>query len=99
MRDVYAHRPVDPGELPSLMRKHIYTGAMAMVCYTLVAHMFFVDYGNRIGLSYWHWGLLNGVAAMTVVFQLVGARLATLSGQRKKLWFKPSSSTVALVEH
>ena len=67
MRDVYAHRPVDPGELPSLMRKHIYTGAMAMVCYTLVAHMFFVDYGNRIGLSYWHWGLLNGVAAMTVV--------------------------------
>ncbi len=88
MRDVYAHRPVAPGELPSLMRKHIYTGAMAMICYTLVGGMFFVDYGNRVGLSYWHWGLLNSVVTMAVLFQLVGARLAGLTGQRKKLWFR-----------
>ena len=89
MGDVYSHRPVGPEELPSVMRKHIYTGAMGVVYVTIVMHgMFFVDYGNRIGLSYWHWGVLRGAVTLSILFQLLGARISALSGERKKLWFR-----------
>ncbi len=88
MRDVYSHRPVEPEELPSVMRKHIYTGAMGVAYSSLIAGIFFTDYGSRAGFSYWHWGIWRGLVTAAMLFQFLGARMTGLFGQRKKLWFR-----------
>lgn len=80
-------RIVYPSELPSLMRKHIYTGMMGSVYFTLFTGILFVTFGEDMGLRDWQWGLLAGCSSFVLVLQLVSALLVTRLGTRKELWF------------
>jgi len=78
---------VFPWELPTIMRKHIVTGAMGTVYVFLLAGMYLVAFGNHIGMDYWRWGVLSGVTSFTLVLQLVSALLVRRLANRKPLWF------------
>lgn len=79
-------------ELPSIMRKHIITGAMGTVYFALISGMFLVAFGSALGLQQWEWGLLSSGASLMLVFQLASAYVVGRTGNRRHLWF-----TTALV--
>ena len=76
-----------PWELPSIMRKHIVTGAMGTVYFALLSGFYLVTFGESIGMQYWQWALLSAVSSFVLVFQLGSAYLVSLIGTRKTLWF------------
>jgi MFS family permease len=80
-RDVHAH------ELPAIMRKHIYTGAMGNVYGSLVTGVFFTFYGQAIGLSVLGWGGLLGVSSFLIAGQILSAFVTQRLGRRKVVWF------------
>ncbi|MFW6189755.1 MAG: MFS transporter [Planctomycetota bacterium] len=80
-------RVVYPWELPSIMRKHILTGAMGTVYFALLSGMFLVAFGHRVGLKAWHWGFLSSGASLTLALQIVSAHLVAKTGNRRTLWF------------
>ncbi|KPJ58498.1 MAG: hypothetical protein AMS15_08260 [Planctomycetes bacterium DG_23] len=83
----FAQRVVRPWELPSIMRKHIYTGVMGNIYYSLVTGIFFIYYGNAVGLSRFQWGLMGGLGSLLLTAQILSALLTQRLGQRKFLWF------------
>jgi len=85
-------RVIYPWELPSIMRKHIITGAMGTVYLALISGMFLVAFGSELGLEQWQWGLLSSGASLMLVFQLLSAYIVGCTGTRRSLWF-----TAALV--
>lgn len=77
-----------PWMLPAIMRKHIYTGAMGSVYITLLwGGIFIAAYGEAIGLTFRHWGLLGGLGSFALSFQMLGAYLARRLGRRRPIWF------------
>ncbi len=74
-------------ELPSIMRKHIVTGAMGSTYFILLSGMYLVAFGNDIGMKYWQWGLLAWASSFAQGFQLVSAYAVRRSGYRRSLWF------------
>jgi len=86
-RRYFARRVIYPQELPSIMRKHIYTGMMGSVYFTLTSGIFFVYFGTAIGMSRFQWGVMGGVSSFVLAFQLVAASLTQRLGRRKVLWF------------
>jgi len=86
-RRYFAQRVVFPWELPSIMRKHIYTGMMGSVYFTLITGLFFLDYGNRIGMTPFQWGLMGGISSFLLSTQLLSAYVTRQAGRRKALWF------------
>ena len=82
----FARRIVYPRELPSIMRKHIYTGVMGSVYFTLVTGIFFLYFGTAIGMSRFQWGLMGGVSSFLLSAQLLGALITRRLGHRKFLW-------------
>jgi len=80
-------RMVYAWELPSIMRKHILTGAMGSIYFVLFTGMYLVTLGNAIGLRYWQWGLLSAASSFALVFQLVAAFLVSRTGSRRLLWY------------
>lgn len=74
-------------ELPSIMRKHIVTGAMGTIYFFLLSGMYLVAFGNDLGMNYWHWGVLGASASFTQLLQLASAHFVRLSGNRKTLWY------------
>lgn len=78
---------VYPWELPSIMRKHIVTGAMGTAYMVLMSGMFLVSFGNTLGLQYWHWALLSALSSAVLVLQLVSAFVVARLGARKRLWY------------
>jgi len=86
-RRTFRQRAIAPEELPGIMRKHIYTGAMGNIWASLVTGLFFVVYGNAIGMTPFLWGVLTGISSLAPVGQLVSAFLTQRSGQRKLIWF------------
>ena len=83
----FAKRSVFAWELPSLMRKHIYTGAMGSIYFYLTSGLFFVYYGNRIGLTRFQWGLMAGIGSVLLSAQLLSAYVSDHWGHRKAVWF------------
>jgi MFS family permease len=83
-------RLIYPYELPSIMRKHIITGAMGSVYFYLIAGMFLVAFGSSLGLQQWQWALLSAGASLVLVFQLGSAFLVGRTGNRRHLWFTTS---------
>lgn len=83
----FARRIVYPTELPSIMRKHIYTGAMGSVWVTLISGILFVYFGTTIGISRFQWGLMGGLSSWLLATQLLSARLTERTGRRKMIWF------------
>ena len=85
-------RTIYASELPSIMRKHIITGAMGTVYFALLSGMFLVAFGSALGLKQWEWGLLSAGASLMLLFQLASAYVVGRTGNRRHLWF-----TTALV--
>jgi len=83
----FAQRMIYPWERPSIMRKHIYTGAMGTLYFHLIAGMFFIYFGNRIGVTRFQWGLMGGISSFLLSAQLLGALITQRAGRRKVLWF------------
>jgi MFS family permease len=83
----FARRIVYAWERPSIMRKHIYTGAMGNVWASLISGIFFVYFGTTIGLNPFQWGLMGGLSSWVVVAQLFSATITERSGRRKLVWF------------
>ncbi len=80
-------RLIYPWELPSIMRKHIITGAMGTVYLALMSGMFLVAFGGKIGLEQWQWGLISSGASLMLIFQLASAYVVGRTGNRRHLWF------------
>ncbi|OGV74156.1 MAG: hypothetical protein A3K19_21010 [Lentisphaerae bacterium RIFOXYB12_FULL_65_16] len=87
VQSYFNQRMVYPWELPSIMRKHIYTGAMGNIWATLISGIFFVYFGTAIGLTSFQWGLMSGISSWLIAAQLVSASMTQRTGQRKLIWF------------
>jgi len=74
-------------ELPTIMRKHIATGAMGTLYFALLSGIYLVAFGNAIGLEYWQWGLLSSLSYVVLVLQLNSAYIVRRTGYRKSIWF------------
>ncbi len=91
-RGYFARRPVRPGELPAIMKKHIITGTMGSAWGNLITGIIYVFFGNAIGMTQLQWGILGGISAWVVVAQPIGAILGDRFGSRKLVWFWTSLS-------
>lgn len=87
VKQYFAQRDVYPGELPGIMRKHIYTGAMGSSFFTLMGGLFFLYYGNEVGLTRPLWGLMGGISAFALTSQILSAYITERIRRRKILWF------------
>jgi MFS family permease len=83
----FLHRHVQPGELPSLMKKHIFTGTLGSAWGAVITGIIYVFFGNAIGMTQFQWGILGGLSAWVVVVQPLGAMLGERAGSRKLVWF------------
>lgn len=83
----YRQRQVLPWELPSVMRKHIYTGAMGGVYFYSVTGVFFVYFARQVGASVFQLGLLSFFASVALSLQIFSAHFVQKMGKRKLLWF------------
>ncbi len=83
----FRQRVVYPWETPSIMRRHILTGAMGNVHLTLTSGIFLIAFGNNLGVTIFQWGLLGAVTSFALAFQLVSAHWSARAGRRKILWF------------
>ena len=83
----FAQRAVCPDELPGIMRRHIYTGALGNVWGFLISGVFFVYFGNAIGMSPADWGVLTGLSSFLLSAEVLSARITRQVGRRKVLWF------------
>jgi len=75
------------GERPSIMWKHIYTGAMGSVYFSLLTGIWLVVFGSNIGLHYWHWATMSATSSLVFVLQLASAYVASHIRGRKLMWF------------
>jgi MFS family permease len=85
-RFIGGHVPF-PFRNPALMWRHIYTGAMGSIYFSVVTGLILTAYGDALGLSYRSWGILSGFASFAIVFQLLGAHISARRGERKGVWF------------
>lgn len=80
-------RRIEPVELPGIMRKHIYTGAMGNIWASLVTGLFFVVFGNAIGMTPWLWGIMSSISSLALFGQLLSSWLTQRLQRRKLVWF------------
>jgi MFS family permease len=85
---IYSHRAIEPVELPSVMRKHIYTGVMGAIYGAMVLGVFFGKYWKEIGGDPVLWTVLSAFLSLATVAQLVSAYLTSRTGARKRLWYR-----------
>ncbi len=86
-RRAFRQRPIAPEELPDIMRKHIYTGAMGNVWASLVTGLFFVVFGNAVGMDPWLWGVMSSISSFALIGQLFSSWLTQRVKRRKLVWF------------
>jgi hypothetical protein len=86
-RGYFARRPVRPGELPSIMKKHILTGTLGSAWSNLLTGIIYIYFGNAVGMTQLEWGILGGVSAWVVIAQPLGAVIGERAGSRKRVWF------------
>ncbi len=87
IRDYFAQRQIDPNQLPDIMVKHIYTGAMGNVWGTIITGAFLVFFGNYIGMTPFEWGVMGAIGTWVLLTELVAAAITQRMGHRKFLWF------------
>jgi len=80
-------RTVSPWEIPGIMRKYNYAGAMSSIWMMLASGLFFMQFGTTVGLSNFQWGLMAGISSWLMPAQLISAVIAQRTGKRKILWF------------
>ena len=98
-RGYFSLRPVAPGELPALMRRHILTGCMGAIWGNLITGIIYIYFGNAIGMTQLQWGILGGISAWVVAAQVLGAVLGERTRSRKMVyfWFGMSDRFVRLI--
>jgi len=69
------------------MAKHILTGCMGAIWGNLISGVIFVFFGNSIGMTPFHWGILGGITSWVVAAQPLGAILGERTRSRKKVFF------------
>jgi predicted MFS family arabinose efflux permease len=84
---LFAPRQVLPGELPAIMKKHIFTATLGGAWGNLLAGIIYIYFGNSIGMTQLEWGILGGIGAWVVVVQPLGAVIGERLGYRKRFWF------------
>ena len=84
---LYDHRIIYPRELPWILRRHIYTGAMGTIYYWAIGTVFIAQFVRSIGMSDSGWAYLNGCALMVHSLQMVSAHITEKVGKRKLIWF------------
>ncbi|MGD1002580.1 MAG: MFS transporter [Candidatus Brocadiia bacterium] len=87
LRRYFARRIVQPWQLPSIMRKHIYTGALGSIWGSVITGMFFTYYGMRIGLKPFHWGIMGAIVSWGLSAEILSARATHRFMCRKLIWF------------
>jgi len=87
IRNYFAQRVVYPYELPSIMRKHIYTGVMGSLYYNLMGGIIFVYFGTALGMTRFDWGMMSGISSFVLASQLLSAIITERLGRRKLIWF------------
>jgi MFS family permease len=85
---VFRRRDIASGELPWIMRRHIFTGGLATIWGTLASGILFTWFGNTVGMSQFYWGVLGAVGSWVVLVQPAGALLGSRWGSRKVTWFR-----------
>jgi len=85
---LFRRREIAPAELPWIMRRHILTGCFASVMNTLLGGILFTWFGNTVGMSQFHWGVLSAVGSWVVLVQPLGALLGMRWGSRKVVWYR-----------
>jgi MFS family permease len=83
----FTQRPVRPGELPAIMRKHIATGTLGSAWGNILTGIIYIYFGNAVGLSQLQWGILGGISSWVVVMQPLGTMLGERAGSRRFVWF------------
>jgi hypothetical protein len=83
----FARRPVRPGELPVVMKRHIFTGTLGSAWSNLLTGIIYIYFGNAVGMTQLEWGILGGISAWVVVVQPLGAVIGERTGSRKMVWF------------
>jgi len=92
----FRYSAIEPHQLPGVMRRHIYTGAMGATYWHLTNGMFLVAFGNAIGVSVAQWSVLSAVCCFALSAQLVSAYCTERYGYRRLLWFIMEFSNRAL---
>ncbi len=87
MKGYFTQRFIPVSELPSIMRKHIATGAMGSLWGNLITGIVYVYFGNAIGMNRFQWGVLGAISAWVIMAQPIGAILGERSGSRKRAWY------------
>jgi len=87
LRAYFAPRTVRPAQVPGIRFRHIYTGAMGNIWGNLIAGIFFIYFGNRIGMTPFEWGVMSSITSLMLLSELLSAALTQRVGHRNGLWF------------
>jgi len=87
LRRIFAPRVVEPAQLPDIMWKHIYTGALGSTWGTLITGIFFVYLGTRIGMTLFQWGLMGAIVSWALCGEIFSALAVHRLRRRKLIWF------------
>jgi len=84
---LFDHRRITPKELPGVLNKHIFTGALGTAWGNLIGGVLYVSFGNVIGMTQFQWGILGAVSSWVIALQPLAALMVDKAGSRKKVWF------------
>ena len=87
LRRYFAPRIVEPAQLPGIMWKHIFTGALGTIWGSLITGIFFVYLGTRIGMTLFQWGLLGAIVSWALCAEIISALATHRLRLRKPIWF------------
>ena len=89
LRRYFAPRIVDPAELPGIMWKHIFTGALGSIWGTFLTTggIFFTYLGAQVGVTPFQWGLLGAIVSWCLCAELLSALATHRLKRRKLIWF------------
>jgi len=85
---VFHRREIAPAELPWILRRYILTGCLGTLMNTLLGSILFTWFGNTVGMSQFHWGVLSAIGSWVVLVQPLGALLGMRWGSRKMVWYR-----------
>jgi len=86
-KSLYEQRIIYPREMPWILRRHIYTGAMGTIYAWTISSIFLVPFATAVGMTESGWAFLLSLALLAHAMQLVSAHVTERIGRRKWIWF------------
>lgn len=83
----FARRKIHDHELPAIMRKHIYTGAMGASWMVILGDVIFTSFMTAVGMLPIHIGTMQAISLWFVGMQFISASFTQKTGRRKEMWF------------